>query len=163
MLQLKIDISALDQFADRLPQFEQAVITGQREAMTQSLAVLESAVTVETPVNFGTLRQAWTTQQMGTPARLLGEVFNPLEYALPVETGRRPGKMPPVEAIQLWVTRKLGLQGNEAKSAAFLIARAIGRRGTQGAHMLEKGWQKAEPIIINLHEAIPAKAFQVFA
>lgn len=158
MLELKIDLSDLANFAAKMPEVNQAIENEQRAAMYASLSVLEQAVTVRTPVNAGTARQGWTTQVTGTPARLLGELFNPVAYALPVETGRRPGKQPPIETIQLWVTRKLGLTGKDARSAAFLIARAIGRRGTKGAYMLRDGWAQAEPLIIRLHEAIPAKA-----
>ena len=43
-------------------------------------------------------------------------------------------------ALQIWVERKLRLTGKEAEIAAFTIARAIGRRGTKGAHMFQKGF-----------------------
>lgn len=157
-LELRIDLSELERFAADLPAFDATVITEQRAAMHASLAGLEQAITVRTPVNAGTARQGWTHQVTGSPARLLGEEFNPVAYAMPLETGRRPGKQPPTDAILLWATRKLGLTGNEARSAAFLIARAIGRRGTQGAFMLRDGWAEATPLIIRLHESIPAKA-----
>lgn len=156
--ELRINLSEIDAFADKLYEFEGAVQAEQIYAMEAGISVLEQAITVRTPVNFGTARQAWTHQITGTPANLLGEVFNPLEYALPLELGRRPGKQPPTSAIELWVTRKLGLSGSEARNTAYLIARAIGRRGTQGAFMLRDGWAEAEPIIIRLFEAIPEKA-----
>lgn len=157
-LEIKVDLSDLKAFIDKIPELDKAIETEQNYAMYAGLAVLEQAVVPRTPVNFGLARQGWSQQVTGTSASLQGEFFNPVPYALPLETGRKPGKQPPTEAIQLWVTRKLGLEGDEARSVAFLIARAIGRRGTQGAYMLQDGWAQAEPIIIRLHEAIPEKA-----
>jgi hypothetical protein len=49
-----------------------------------------------------------------------------VNYARYVEEGRRPGRMPPPAALEGWARRKTG-----SISAAFLIARAIGRRGTR--------------------------------
>jgi hypothetical protein len=59
-------------------------------------------------------------------------------YAGPVELGTRP-HFPPPSALLLWVQKKLGIENEkEAKSVAFLIARAISRRGTKGDHMFDK-------------------------
>ena len=64
----------------------------------------------------------------GTP-----EVYGPV-----VEEGRRPGSVPPPEALRPWVERKLGVPSSESKGVAFLIARAIGRRGTPGRRVFER-------------------------
>lgn len=54
------------------------------------------------------------------------KIFNPLDYALiPMETGRKGGKMPPVQAIMLW-TKKIGMPAG----AAFAIAKSIAKKGT---------------------------------
>ena len=45
-------------------------------------------------------------------------------------TGRKPGKFPPIDVIDRWVQRKLGIPASESKSVAFLIARKIAREGT---------------------------------
>lgn len=70
-----------------------------------------------------------------------------LDYALPVHNGRRAGaRQPPSDAIQEWATRKGIITGADtpvqARSKAFLIARAIGRRGI-----------RAKPFLV---EALPA-------
>jgi hypothetical protein len=58
-------------------------------------------------------------------------------YAAYVETGTAP-HFPPSSALVFWVKKKLGVQNDkEAKSVAFLVARAISRRGTGGAHMFD--------------------------
>ena len=58
-----------------------------------------------------------------------------------VEHGRAPGRMPPIGPIELWLRRKAGVTD---RSAAFLVARAIGRRGTKGARMFEQGYDVAQ-------------------
>ena len=60
------------------------------------------------------------------------KVYTEKLYAAPVEYGRRPGKMPPVAAIAKWATR------HGITTPAFVLARAIGRRGTKGLHYMEK-------------------------
>ena len=163
MLEIKVNLTELKEFTDKIPGFDSAIIAEQQYAMHASLSVLEQAVTVRTPVGVSGaagLRGAWSQQVSGTPALQVGELHNPLDYAWAVEAGRKKGSMPPPnsESLLLWVTRKLGVTGKEAKSLAFVIARAIGRKGTKGFFMLRDGWAQAEPIIIRLHEAIPEKA-----
>lgn len=158
MLEIKVNLTELKEFTDKIPGFDSAIIAEQQYAMHASLSVLEQAVTVRTPVNFGHLRQAWSQQVSGTPALQVGELHNPLDYAWAIEAGRKPGNMPPPDSLLLWVTRKLGVTGQAAKSLAFVIARAIGQKGTKGFFMVRDGWAQAEPIIIRLHEAIPEKA-----
>jgi enoyl-CoA hydratase/carnithine racemase len=64
-------------------------------------------------------------------------------YGLPVEFGRKAGRMPPVDAIRLWVVRKLQITGDEADKAAWAIARHIGARGTEGAYMVTQAYNRA--------------------
>jgi len=44
--------------------------------------------------------------------------------------GRKPGGMPPVDAIEKWVKAKLGLSGKEANSVAWGVATKIRNEGT---------------------------------
>jgi hypothetical protein len=62
---------------------------------------------------------------------------------------------PPIAPIQFWVEKKLGIVGKQAKSVAFLIARAISKRGTQGAHMFGKGFDENEAAVIRILNMIP--------
>jgi hypothetical protein len=68
------------------------------------------------------------------------------KYADVIEDGRRPGaKMPPVKAIEDWIKLKpLKLRNRQGefikatesniKSAAFAIAKSIGKNGIEGIH-----------------------------
>lgn len=96
---------------------------------------LEKAEARTDDLNFeytGAYRTSWEVQRTKTGAKLV----NTTPYAKVIEWGRRPGaKAPPPEVIREWVRQKLVPAGkvddNEAaiKSAAFLIGRAIKRRG----------------------------------
>jgi hypothetical protein len=61
-----------------------------------------------------------------------GEIRTMSPYADVIEKGREPGKFPPPDAIELWARRK-GLplkRGTSPKARAFLLSRAIARKGT---------------------------------
>lgn len=64
----------------------------------------------------------------GLTAQLWGE-----NYAQQLETGRKSGKFPPIDAIKKWIEDKgiaSRIQGNiSVSSLAFLIARKIAREG----------------------------------
>lgn len=84
-------------------------------------------------VNTGHFRMAWKA----TPLEDGAYLFNDAPYAGVIESGRRPGgRMPPSAAIARWAQRRLGLSEADAKAAAFLIARAIARRGLRGRQIL---------------------------
>lgn len=53
------------------------------------------------------------------------------DYIYYLVHGRRPGKFPPVDAMQSYVRDKLGLSAKEANQAAFLIGRKISEEGTK--------------------------------
>lgn len=83
-------------------------------------------------------------------------------YAMPVEFGRRPGqKPPPVNALLDWVGLRFGISDpKRVKRMAFLISRAIGKRGTRayrdnsppGERMFASGYAAALPNIIRSFE-----------
>lgn len=52
-------------------------------------------------------------------------------YSIQLDKGRAPSdRMPPVSALERWAKAKLGLQGQQARSAAFGIATKIQSEGT---------------------------------
>ena len=82
----------------------------------------------------GRLAASWTVVPL--EGQVGHAVVNPLVYAPVVELGRRPGSRPPPSSvIARWLQRK-GMSGKEAKQLAFVVARAIGRRGIRGKHIL---------------------------
>jgi len=125
--------------------------------MQASVDAFQQAVQVETPVGAtGGARGSITQYLEGSPLDLTGVVTMGVLYGEPLEYGRAPGRMPPPAALELWVTRKLGLVGKEMEQVAFLIARAIGRRGTQpGARMFERGYNNAHGAVERLWDDLP--------
>ena len=60
-------------------------------------------------------------------------------YGAVMELGRKPGAPgPPLAPIKEWVRRKLGLQGKELDSAAFLIRRKIHVKGIEPRHFFKR-------------------------
>lgn len=91
------------------------------------------------PHDRGGLR-ASITDQVTFPETKIG---SNLIYAPVHEDGRTPGaKMPPVSAIAAWLSRKGGNPKN-----AYVVARAIGKKGITGKKFLKKGLQQARPEI----------------
>ena len=154
---IRVDLSELKRFID---QTEGAEKVAEREAartMDASLALFEEQVVSRTPVNVGMLRGSIATEFMrGTGLNMRGEVVTPIVYGEPVEYGRKAGKMPPVGPIYLWAYRK-GIvtgPGPESRAIAWLIARAIGARGTKGAFMFRDGYAAAKPHVIAAWEGL---------
>lgn len=79
--------------------------------------------------DLGTFQTGWRYQAAFT--RL--DVRNIDPKAVFVERGRRPGKMPPVRALEPWAQRKLG-----DRRLAWPVARAIGRRGLRPRPVLTR-------------------------
>ena len=78
-------------------------------------------------VDTGRFRNSWKAERIAQGAVLL----NSAPYAAVIEGGRRPGaRMPPLGPIEAWARRK-GID-----IPAFVIARAIARRGIPGAFIL---------------------------
>jgi hypothetical protein len=58
-----------------------------------------------------------------------------------LDTGRKPGTMPPIEPIEKWVISKLGVEEDKAKGVAFAIAKKIKAKGTRILRDKTKGLQ----------------------
>jgi hypothetical protein len=110
----------------------------------------------------GGLRGSIFTELRGQPARRQAIVASSVFYAPVVEAGRRPGaRRPPLEPIRLWVIRKLGISSLQARQVAFLVARAIGRRGTKGQHMFERAAQQLLPIAASRFQALEERIVRI--
>lgn len=139
MMEIRIEDDRLRAAMQRAPQVIDAEL---RRTVTAVTLDAEGGVIAATPVGAtGHLRQSITHQVSGSGI-VIGRVYStdvPIKVAS-VEHGRAPGRMPPIAPIQLWVNRKLG--GD--RSVAFLVARAIGRRGTRGQRMFATGFRAAQ-------------------
>ena len=58
-------------------------------------------------------------------------IFSTMKYFTVLETGRKPGKRPPISVIEQWIKDKpIVPDGISTRSLAFLIARKIGEEGS---------------------------------
>ena len=86
-------------------------------------------------VDTGDYKRRWRTSPLPNGV----EVFNDAPEAGVIELGRRPGSRPPPSSVlQPWVRRKLGLSDAQAKGVAFVVARAIGRRGLRARRVMAR-------------------------
>jgi len=80
-------------------------------------------------------------------------------YAAPVETGTRP-HFPPASALLPWVQKKFGIEDEkQALGVAFVIAKKMSQRGTQGHLMFQRALETLEPIAPGILEHNIALAF----
>lgn len=86
-------------------------------------------------------------------------------HAGPVEAGRRPGPMPPLQSIIDWMkVRRIGPSDPDARRrAAFPIARAIGRRGTRPQPFMRPALEKNRSRLDELMREGAARAMRQVA
>jgi hypothetical protein len=120
---LEIQVRGLDKVERGLQRAPANLADETRSALTASLLLLEADqrrhVAMDTRRLLGSINHKIT----GRGANLTGRVGPSVRYAFFVEHGRRPGRPPPTDAIAGWA-RRHGIP-------PFLVARAIGRRGTR--------------------------------
>lgn len=106
-------------------------------------------------VNTGDFLRRWKAERLADGAR----TYNVSSYGPVIEHGRRaPKKPPPKEVIVRWIQRRLGKTEDEARSLAFVVARAIGRRGLKGRKIAEGGQDEiAEAALEEIEKAIRDK------
>lgn len=157
-LNLTIDTQEWEGLADEFDKIDSVAEVEIRKAVRRAMSIIETNVVGFTPIGATkALSQSWGVEVRSIPSGIRGELGSPLNYALAVEKGRRAGKMPPIDPIHLWVLRKGMAKPAEARAVAFLIARAIGRRGTKGAFMLKKGMKRSEPQIQRIFDGVARK------
>lgn len=147
------------------------VLTAQARAFFElALQHLAGHISDEAPIGVsGNLAQSFggSTGDGGTEVRgntldsLEGRVFSSLPYAIVIDQGRTPGAtMPPPQALETWIQRVLNFGGSqeELESLAFVVARAIGRKGIRGRQFIAAGVAKwapdAEAIFARMGDAI---------
>lgn len=88
------------------------------------------------------------------------------QYVRWVEEGRGPGRRPPMEPIRQWVRAKplklrnlktgrfQPLTDQNVNSAAFLIARKIGEKGTEGKEIFKRAVETYRPEIEAIQKTV---------
>ena len=110
------------------PELYKPVVT---EMMTDLGKAGRKAAKAKAPKDTGALRKSINFKASPTGLRL----FSPIHYARYVELGRKPGsRPPPPRALHGWLSR----HGIPVR-AAYVVARAIGRRGIKGRFFMAAG------------------------
>ncbi len=150
---IKVDLKDLEELTKKYPEVSKDVRISK---ITEAVNLLEAAVKKRTPYGAGPihLRDEIFSKVSASGKKVAGLVGVSMVHGEPVEKGTKP-HFPPTGPIQFWVERKLGIGGSEAASVAFLIARAISRRGTKGAKMFERGFEENEARVMRILEEIP--------
>lgn len=104
-----------------------------------------SVIEALSPVGAGTYKARVTSSTSGVGDKVRTEMGSRDPKAHIVEKGRGPGRMPSPAVMQ----RALNLD----RHSAFMVARAIGRRGTQGHHVV----RRARPRVWGHAQATKAK------
>ncbi len=153
------------QFAEQAkklgPNFVKAARKGALAGAYRAIPIIHKAVGAAPPanpagigvggaVNTGHYKRAWKAERTAEGAR----VYNQASYASIIESGRRPGKMPPIETIVRWAMRRMSITEKKARRIAFPIALAIKKRGLIGRKVLTN----AQPLIYQAFFAEVEKA-----
>lgn len=127
-----IEINGVEETIASLRQIRQELSsTPIEQAMEAATLVVARAAREYAPVDQGRLRASILPEVRSLSGeRVEGIVGSNVMYAPFVELGTRP-HWPPLEALRIWAARH-GL-------SAFLVARAIARRGTKAIRFLQRG------------------------
>lgn len=100
-------------------------------AMRDATLMVTRDAKINAPVDTGRLRASITPEVSSAAEEVRGVVGSNVVYAPYVELGTRP-HWPPISALEVWARRH--------HTSAFLVARAISRRGTPAVEYLKKAF-----------------------
>jgi len=101
--------------------------------MRNATLMIHRSARLNAPVDTGRLRASITPSVTATENVIKGIVGSNVVYAPYVELGTRP-HFPPISALETWA-RSHG-------TSAFLVARAISRRGTKAVKYLQRAYEE---------------------
>ncbi len=163
MNEIRIDFNGLDGLLDLFERYPEATRQVLEETTLEGELLLEREIKERTPTGVGQaggLKGSIAHQQPAWLAgELIGVVGTPLAHALPVELGTKP-HFPPVEPLEDWVRAKLDVEDDEVSNVAWLIARKISIRGTEGQHMFERGFEASRDRIDAMFDGVPARILE---
>lgn len=147
-LNIVLEAPAVDAEITRLEKFDERYRVHTKEAMSKTVLLVESGGKQYAPVWMGHLRRSLSSKvEVQVGSTIIGRVGSNLDSPYPSvqESGRMPGKkMPPPSALERWVYLVLGVPEAEAHGVAFVVARAIGRRGLKGKFFLTRAYAEAK-------------------
>lgn len=146
---MNLTIKGINETVSNLDKVHQGL--GFEKPMNAAVELLKREARKNTPVDTGALRNSFTAKVTAHGDRVTGVIGSNLKYAMAVEKGTRP-HFPPTQALEGWA-RRHGM-------VAFVVARAISRRGTKGHHMLERALEDNRRKVIQFFEDYNRKLTQ---
>jgi len=117
-------------------------------AIQGSVIGIQGLARVNAPVFQSRLRNSIQAEVKTGGAAVVGRVFSditsPYPYPLTVELGRKPGKMPPPDALKRWVQLVIKPPAASVNGIAYLVARSIGRRGIKGKFFMKRAVESSK-------------------
>jgi len=148
---ISYEIVLSDEFKEAealLAQYDKIADKHLKDAIEGSLKGIQGFTRVNMPVFRGQARNSIDTETKSLGGVVEGRVFSniqrPYPYPLVIEFGRRPGKMPPPSALRRWVELVIKPPSKDVNGIAYLVARAIGRRGIKGKEPLKKAVESSK-------------------
>ena len=148
-----IKVEGLEELQAAFARSPQVAEKHSKKAMYKSVTTIEAAWKPNIPRGAtGGYKSSIFYKVEGSGPNITGRVGSnirsPFPYPLVVEYGRKAGKMPPSSALERWVHLVLKVPTDRAKGVAFLVARAIGKRGIKARPILTNAYKKSEPKVI---------------
>lgn len=139
---MTLTIKGVNETIGNLNQIQTGI--GSERPMQKAVQIVTRDAKANTPVDQGVTRASITPSVASRGSEVMGIVGSNLKSALWAEKGTRP-HWPPLVAIEPWA-RRHGM-------SAYLVARAISRRGTKAHHMLERALDDNQRRIIQEFQA----------
>jgi hypothetical protein len=152
---IRVTIKGGEESVSFLKQFPQRLRLALLRAMRESAVLIQSLAKVNAPVFRGLLRVSILQAVAEDGNKLVATVGSALTYAPVLESGRETGWFPPVSELKVWARRKLG-----DERLAFIIGRAIKRRGFRAQPYLGPALETAAPRVQAIFEARLREAVQ---
>jgi phage gpG-like protein len=151
---------------NRLTRYPQVAEANLRRALTASLLMIEADAKRNVRQDTRRLGGSINHEITGAYPNLIGRVGPSVQYGVFVEFGRKPGRMPPVNALLGWV-RRHAASGSLPRAGAnrdrilynraFALARAIGRRGIPPRPFMGPAYRRNEGAITALFGRLGAR------
>lgn len=122
--------------------FKPAAVRGLQSAAYKAVLKLQQRTRTAPPMSDNGVAGAVDTGSLLRSWRWTGDddgalIYGDAAHAPVQDGGRRAGRaMPPTSVIEDWLVRRAGFSRDEAKRAAYPVARAIGRRGLRGRQIM---------------------------
>lgn len=137
---MQTEIRGLNETIENLNRIEQA-LRDTTEPMQQATLIVAGAAKRNAPVNTGVLRASIMPEVVNQGNETMGVVGSNMTYAPPMELGTRPF-WPPLTALETWARRH--------GTTAYVVARAIARRGLRARHYLRRAMEDNRDRIVRI-------------